>query len=78
MPRFRDGGVVKYLALTVALLQSPPSNLQVFVGRQFCIADNNCYTLVYVPIPWIDPKDIKPEYDEMVIDGVVWGWGHLP
>ncbi len=38
---------------------------------------SQCYQTVWSEIPWIDPKDIKPEYEEEVINGKVWGWGIL-
>ncbi len=63
--------------LVAAFLQAPPTNLKVHVGRTFCQSPNQCYQTVWGEKPWIDPKDIKLEYEEEVINGKVWGWGIL-
>ncbi len=69
---------MKWLLMTVSFLQAPPSGLAVHIGRTFCQGPNQCYQTVWCEIPWIDPKDVIPEYEEVVINGKVWGWGILP
>ena len=79
---------MKWVALAAILLQaatpqvpvlpSPPSNLQVLTVKRFCVSSSRfapCYFVAYGELgPWRDPKVIKPEYDETVINGKVWGW----
>lgn len=67
-------GLLGFLQLP---LPSPPTNLKVHTERKiYCESPNvNCISYLFGEIPWIDPKNIQPDFEQVVIDGKVWGWG---